>query len=279
MNPHMHESGPRENATGGSVFFIHGFPFDGSMWEPQLAALPAGWRGLAPDLRGFGRSPIDGDGCTPSGKRMGAGIARPDEPVLSMTCLADDMAALIEREADGPAVVCGLSMGGYVAFELVRRRPELVRGLILADTRATADDDEGRENRMRVAQTVRAVGARPVAQAMIPDLLTERTREEKPEVVEKVRSMILGTPAETLVAALAGMAARHDRTADLATLPARTLVVVGEHDAITPPDTARAMTNAIPEAELVVIPDAGHLSNLENPAAFNAALNGFLGGI
>lgn len=279
MNPHVHESGPRENATRGSVFFIHGFPFDGSMWEPQLTALPEGWRGLAPDLRGFGRSPIDGDGCTPSGKRMGAGIARPDEPVLSMACLADDVAALIEREADGPAVVCGLSMGGYVAFELMRRRPELVRGLILADTRATSDDDEGRENRMRVAQTVRAAGTRPVAQAMIPDLLTERTREEDPEVVEKVESMILAAPPETVIAALAGMASRHDSTADLPTLPARTLVVVGEHDTITPPATARAMADAIPEAELVVIPDAGHLSGLENPGAFNAALNGFLGGL
>lgn len=276
MNPHVHESGPREHATRGSVVFIHGFPFDGSMWEPQLAALPDGWRGIAPDLRGFGRSPIDGDGCTPSGKRMGAGIARPDEPVLSMPCLADDVAALIEKEVDGPAVVCGLSMGGYVAFELVRRRPELVRGLILADTRATADNDEKRENRMRMAQTVRDSGTHPVAKAMIPDLLTRETREEQPDVVDAVRSMILGAPPETVVAALAGMASRRDSTADLATLPIPTLVIVGEHDAITPPDGVRAMADAIPGAELTVVPDAGHLSSLENPEAFNLAMTAFL---
>ena len=276
MNPHVHTSGPRDQATRGSVVFIHGFPFDGSMWEPQLAALPDGWRGLAPDLRGFGRSPINGDGCAPSGRRLGTGIALPDEPVLSMTCLADDIAALIEREVDGPAVICGLSMGGYVAFDLVRRRPELVRGLVLADTRAEADSDEGRENRMQMAQTVRRSGNRPIASAMIPDLLAPGTREDAPDVVDAVRSMILDTPPETVIAALAGMASRRDSTGDLPILPTPTLVIVGEHDAITPPDTARAMVDAIPEAELTVIPDAGHLSGMENPEAFNAALGAFL---
>jgi pimeloyl-ACP methyl ester carboxylesterase len=261
------------------------------MWAAQLEAMGrdaapggpggpggafAGWRGLAPDLRGFGRSPIDGDGCAPTGKRMGAGIALPDEPVLSMACLADDVARLIEDEADGPAVVCGLSMGGYVALELVRRHPHLVRGLVLADTRAEADTDEGRENRMSVAQTVRRKGTGPVARAMIPDLLAEQTRAGRPGVEERVREMILDTHARTVIAALAGMACRHDATGDLDGIEAPTLVVVGEHDAITPPDTARAMADAIPGAELVVIPDAGHLTPMENPDAFNRALDDFL---
>jgi pimeloyl-ACP methyl ester carboxylesterase len=261
------------------VLFIHGFPFDGSLWQPQLDALPDGWRGLAPDLRGFGRSPIDGDGCAPTGKRMGAGIALPDELVLSMACLADDLDRLLEDEVDGPAVVCGLSMGGYVAFELLRRHPERVRGLVLADTRARADDDEGREARMRTAHAVRRSGMEAVARAMIPDLLARETRDEKPDVVETVRSMILGTPPETTVAALAGMACRHDSTADLPRIHLPTLVVVGANDAITPPDTARAMADAIPEATLMVVPEAGHLSGLENPAAFNQALAGFLAGL
>lgn len=264
-------------ATRGSVLFIHGFPFNGSMWEPQLDALPEGWRGLAPDLRGFGASSIDGDGCAPTGKRMGAGIALPDELVLSMACIADDLAGLIEDEGDGPVVACGLSMGGYVAFELRRRRPDLIRGLILADTRPEADNDEGRENRMHTAQSVRRNGMEPVARAMIPNLLADATRADHPDIEDTVRGLILGTAPETTVAALAGMASRHDSTGDLAAFTVPTHVIVGEHDAITPPDTARAMADAIPDAGLTVVPGAGHLSGLENPAAFNEALTAFLG--
>ena len=277
MTVHVQESGPRDQADRGSVVFIHGFPFNGSMWAPQLDALPDGWRGLAPDLRGFGRSPLNGDErCVPSGKRAGNGISHADEPVLTMACLADDIAALIERECDGPAVVCGLSMGGYVALELVRRHPARVRGLILADTRAASDTDEARENRMRMAQTVRDHGTGPIADAMVPDLLAESTRESRPEAEDAVRSMILGTAPDTVIAALAGMASRHDHTTELGDIAVPTLVVVGEHDAITPPDQARSMAETIPDAELATIPDAGHLAGMENPGAFNAALTGFL---
>ncbi len=274
---HLRTSGPREDAARGSVVFIHGFPFDGSMWEPQLATMADGWRGLVPDLRGFGRSPIDADsGDVPSGKRVGNGIAHPDEPVLTMARHAEDIAALIETECDGGAVVCGLSMGGYVAFELRRRRPDLVHGLVLADTRAAADYDEARENRLRMAQTVRDSGTRPIATAMIPDLLTEATRENGRATVDAVRSMILGTPPETVIAALAGMASRHDSTAELSRIAEPTLIVVGEEDAITPPDEARAMADAIPNARLAVIPDAGHLSSMENAEAFDRALTEYL---
>lgn len=273
---HIHASGAREDGHRGCTVFIHGFPFDGSLWDPQMAALPDGWRGLAPDLRGFGHSPMDNGGDVPSGKRVGAGIARPEEPVLTMARLADDIAGLVETECDGPTVVCGLSMGGYVALELLRRRPELIRGLILADTRANADSDEARESRMRMAQSVRNAGTRPVATAMIPDLLCDLTLDEATDVVDTVRDMILNTRPETIVAALAGMACRHDSTADLTTIDVPTLVIVGEHDAITPPADARAMADAIPGAELVVVPEAGHLSGLENPGAFNRALMAYL---
>ncbi|MGK7311152.1 MAG: alpha/beta fold hydrolase [Candidatus Longimicrobiales bacterium M2_2A_002] len=274
---HLRTSGPREDATRGSVVFIHGFPFDGSMWEPQLATMPDGWRGLAPDLRGFGRSPLDAEsGGVPSGKRVGNRIAHPDEPVLTMARHADDIAELIEAECDGGAVVCGLSMGGYVAFELRRRRPELVHGLVLADTRAAADSDEARENRLRTAQTVRDSGTRPIATAMIPDLLTGETRENDTATVDAVRSMILGTPPETVIAALAGMASRYDSTAELDRIAVPTLVIVGEADTITPPDEARDMADAIPNARLTVIPDAGHLSSMENGVAFDRALAEYL---
>ncbi len=273
---HLRESGPRDRAVRGSVVFIHGFPFDGSMWTPQLDALPAGWRGIAPDLRGFGESPLNGDVHETSSGRLGGGITRTDEPVITMSRLADDIAAVIDEECDGPAVVCGLSMGGYVALELIRRHPDRVQALVLADTRAEADSDEARENRLLMAQTARSSGTRPIATAMVPSLLAESTRQSRPDVVEKVREMILGTPVPTLVGALAGMAVRRDSTGSLAGIAVPTLVLVGEDDGITPPDDARRMAAAIPDATLTVVPDAGHLSGLENPGAFNAALTDFL---
>lgn len=276
MKLHRHESGPRDEADRGSVVFIHGFPFDGSMWAPQLEALPAGWRGLAPDLRGFGGSPLDGSGRLSTGKKVGGRIARGDEPVLTMARLADDVAELIEAEVDGHAVLCGLSMGGYVALALLRRRPDLVRGLVLADTRASADSDEARENRMRMAQIARTAGTKPIADEMLPSLLADTTLDGAPDIVDTVRSMILDTPAPTVVAALAGMASRHDSTSALSAIAVPTLVVVGEHDTITPVDDARDMAAAIPDARLEIVPGAGHLSNLENPRAFNSALEAFL---
>jgi 3-oxoadipate enol-lactonase len=276
MDLHMHRSGPGPGSAG-TILFIHGFPFDGSMWQPQLAALPADWRGLAPDLRGFGRSALGTSRQDlSSGNRVGGRIARPDEPVLTMDRLADDMAELIAGEDAGPLVVCGLSMGGYVALALWRRRPELVRALVLADTRAESDTDEGRENRMRMAQSARDAGTRAIAATMVPSLLADRTVEDRPEVAEKVRDMITATPTETLIAALAGMAARRDANGTLPSIHVPVLVLVGEHDRLTPPDVARAMAERLPDARLEIVPGAGHVSNLENPDAFNATLRDFL---
>lgn len=278
MPLHLRSTGPRESAQRGSVLFVHAFPLHAAMWEAQLSAVPEGWRGLAPDLRGFGGSTLELDGGeVQTGKRLGGRIARPDEPVLTMARAADDMAGVIEAEVDGPAVVCGLSMGGYVALELVRRRPDLVRGLILADTRASADSDEARENRMRMAQSARSAGSAPIAAAMIPVLLAPSTVERSPEIVEAVRTMILETPSAAIIAALAGMASRHDFDGDLGGIDRPTLVIVGEADQITPPETARSMARAVPGAELETIPAAGHLANMEAPAAFNAAIARFLG--
>lgn len=273
----LHESGPKDSARNGTVVFIHGFPLRGAMWNPQLEALPDGWRGLAPDLRGFGDAPIQAiPGEVPNGRRLGGRIARDREPVLTMTRLAMDVAALIDEEADGTAVVCGLSMGGYVAFELWRRHPDHVRALVLADTRPGADDDEGRENRHRTAQTVRSAGVEPIARDMLPALLGPESLADEDGLANRVRDMILGTPPTTMIAALAGMAARHDSTSELPTISVPTLVLVGEHDGITPPDQARTLAAAIPDSTLETIPGAGHLSNLENPDAFNRALSAFL---
>lgn len=277
MSLHVHRSVPGPGAALGSVVFLHGFPFNGSMWQPQLEALPAGWRGLAPDLRGFGGSALHAAaGEVSSGSRIGSRVALPHEPVLTMHRLADDVAALIEEEGASPAVVCGLSMGGYIAFALYRRHPSLVRALVLADTRPEADTDEGRENRIRMAQSARESGAAAIARAMLPSILAERTIADDAETTDRVRSMILATPTETIIAALAGMATRVDASESLATMDVPVLAVVGEEDRLTPPHVVRAMADRLPRARLEVISDAGHVSNLENPAAFNAALAGFL---
>ncbi len=270
------DAGPRE-ATRGTVVFIHGFPFDGTVWEHQLAAPPEGWRALAPDLRGFGGTSMgDFPDEVSSGRKAGGGIARSEESVLTMDRLADDVAALIDAEVGGPAVICGLSMGGYVAFSLWRRRPDLVRALVLADTRPEADSDEGRENRRRTAQVVRASGSRPLAAGMLGSLLAPATLSGDPETTGHVERMIVGTAPATLIAALAGMAARRDSTAELPGISVPTLVIVGEHDAITPPEVAHAMAEAIPGAKLETIPGAAHLACMEAPDAFNQALADFL---
>lgn len=276
MRLHITEAGPREPSRG-TIVFIHGFPFDGSVWCRQLADIPAGWRALAPDLRGFGRSPIDATpGEVSSVRGAGSGIARGDEPVLTMARFADDLAELIDEEVGGPVVACGLSMGGYVALSLWRRRPDLLRALVLADTRAEADTDEGRENRRRTAQTVREKGPHAVAAGMLSSLLAAPTLQGDSDITGHVEAMILATPPATLIGALAGMAARRDSTTALHGISVPTLVIVGEHDAITPPDAARAMADTIPDATLTLIPDAGHLACLEQPAAFNATLATFL---
>lgn len=263
--------------SGDTVVFLHGFPFDGSLWDDQLTALPDGWHGLAPDLRGFGRTPL-GAGELPRGSDAPDAVARADEAVLPMDVLAADVARLIQERA-GRAVICGLSMGGYVVFALRRQRPDLVRALILMDTRAAADSPEARQNRRRMAGTARSAGAEPIATTMIPSLLAPDTRQDRPDVVDRVREMIRATSPRTLIAAAAGMAARADSTPDLPEIDVPTLVVVGAEDTITPPDEARSMAAAIPNARVEVVEGAGHLASLERPAAANTLIASFLAGL
>lgn len=262
-------------APAGTVLFLHGFPLDGSLWDAQIAGLPGGWAGIAPDLRGFGRTPL-GAAELPSGSHDPDSIARQDEAVLTMDAMAADVARLIDDGVAGPVVVCGLSMGGYVAFALLRQRPDLVRALILMDTRAAADTPEARENRRRMADTARGAGVEPIARAMVPSLLARSTMEEHPDVVANVRGMIEGTSPRTVIAAAAGMAERPDSTPDLPELAVPTLVIVGAEDAITPPDEARTMAGAIPGARLEVVDGAGHLTAIERPGPVNRLIGDFL---
>lgn len=257
LDLHHRDSG----GEGMPVVLIHGFPFDSDLWDPQFAELSARYRLVAPDLRGFGRSspPTSRDGYT-----IGA--------------FADDVAALLDHLEVPHVVLVGLSMGGYIAFEFLRHHPQRVSGLVLADTRADADTDEVRARRTRQQRQVEDVGTNELTETMIEGLLSETTRRAAPEVVAHLRAVMDQRP-EAWIGGLEAMKLRHDSTDLLSEITVPALIVVGEHDAIAPPDVARAMSDRIPGGRLVVVEGAGHVANLEAPREFNAALTTFLDGL
>ena len=245
---------------GPAILFIHGYPFDRSIWKHQVAALE-GWTRVAPDLRGMGQS---------------------DAPDLgySMETYASDLAGLLDLLGLDDVVLVGLSMGGYIAFEFLRRWKDRVRGLVLIDTRAEPDTLEGKKGRDAAAATAREQGAEAVAETMLPKVLGASTLAGVPATVERVRAMMAATPVAGMVGALGAMRDRPDSSpllAELGDIP--TLVIVGEEDEVTPVAQARAMANAISGASLVVIRSAGHIPALERPVETTDALLVFLSGI
>ena len=236
---------------------IHGFPLNARMWEPQLALAANGWRVVAPQLRG-----MDG-GST-------------DRPATSMDDHAGDLVDLLDALHIDDAVVGGLSMGGYVAFALFRHAPRYFRGLVLADTRAEADTPEAVEGRKRLLDLVREKGAAAVADEMIPKLLGEQTRRNRPETAEHLRSLILASSSDAIAHCVTALMTRADSTPLLSSIHCPTLILVGEEDTLTPPALSRKMHEGIAGSRLVTIPGAGHMANLEQPGAFNAALAEFL---
>jgi 3-oxoadipate enol-lactonase len=167
-------------------------------------------------------------------------------------------------------------MGGYAAFSFVRRHPGRLAGLVLQDTRPGADTEEARQNRATLAARVLEEGATAAAEAFVPRLVGETTKREQPGLVGRLREQILATAPRGLAQALAGLGARADSTDTLGGIEVPTLVVVGGEDVLTPPSEAEKMAAAIPRSRLEVIPSAGHLSNLENPSAYDEALVRFL---
>jgi len=242
---------------GPAILFVHGYPLDRTIWSDQIAGLE-GFRRIAPDLRGMGRS---------------------DAPDLgySMGIYAADLAALLDTLGVDDVILCGFSMGAYVGFEFVRRWRHRVRALILVSTRAEADAMEGRRARDAAAALARESGAGAVADSMLGKMLTAATIEESPSLAERVRALMAATPVPGMVGALAAMRDRPDSMDLLPTLegiPA--LVIVGEEDQLTPPERARAMVVALPEARLVVIPGAAHLTTMEKAGEATAAMRTFL---
>lgn len=237
----------------GTLLLIHGFPLNARMWEGQLAfAAARGWRVIAPDL---------------------TVVATPGATVDDFAGVAIDLLDGLHIEG---AVVGGLSMGGYVTFALVRHAARYVRGLMLADTRSQADTPEGVEGRKKMLQLLKDQGPAAIADQMIPKLIGETTKRTRPELADRLRAIIMTNPAEAIGGAINALMTRPDATPLLASIHVPTLVIVGAEDTLTPPALAEDLHRGIAGSQLEVIAGAGHMPNMEAPAAFNTALAEFL---
>lgn len=270
--------------SGPAILFVHGFPLDHTMWRHQVAEFSRDHRCLAPDLRGFGQSGVT-DG------------------VATMEQFADDLAALLDAlHITEPIIFCGLSMGGCIAFQFVLRHAARLKALILCDARAANDSPEGVTNRLKLADEVLRTGPKVVADIMLPRLLhggvslrvanvaqdvgVEKplsTRSGEPQfglpaehLADELRQVILTTPPTSIAAAARGLAQRIDARSLLPTIQVPTLVIVGDHDLISPPAEMSEIAAAIPHAEFVVISNSGHMAPMENHAEVNRAIRRFV---
>lgn len=247
-----------DQGSGPTVLLIHGFPLCRKMWHPQFHALPdAGFRLIAPDLRGFGESD------------------EPDGP-YSMDLFADDVIGLLDYLEIDRAVVGGMSMGGYVLFNLLERYPERIRGACFLTTRATADDEAGKARRLHLAQEVMKFGPQVIADSFEEILFAEETILERPKLVHEVYSWMTGTGSRGLAGGLLAMRERKDYAGCLETITVPALSVGAEGDRAAPPEKAREIALGIPGCRFCIVTQAGHMANLEHPGAYNECLIDFL---
>ncbi|MFL5612875.1 MAG: alpha/beta fold hydrolase [Gemmatimonadaceae bacterium] len=245
-----------EIGSGQPIVFLHAFPLDSTMWAPQTSALADDFRCITIDTRGFGESTAT--------------------PPFTIDRYADDVIAVLDLLDIETTTVVGLSMGGYIAFALWRRAPHRVNALVLADTRAGVDTPDTRQRRHELIALAHSEGPGAVVERQLVGLLGKSTRERQPDVEESVRAIAQSATVDGIVGALEAMLGRQDSVPTLATIKVPTLIVVGDEDVITPPKEARAMHAAIQESRLEVLAGAGHLSSLEQPAAFNALMREFV---
>jgi pimeloyl-ACP methyl ester carboxylesterase len=245
-----------ERGAGPALVLLHGFPLDSRVWEAQVADLSNRFHVITPDLRGFGQSKSD----TP----------------FTMESMADDVHGLLQKVGALPAVLGGLSMGGYIALAYVKKYPTDLRGLVLVDTKAEGDTPEGKQGRTKMIDLVRQKGAPAVAEQMMPKMLAADTASRRPDVARTLRSIMEACPPRTIEHALVALRDRADHSADLPSVPVPTLIIVGDADAITPPAAAQGMHKAIPNSKLVTIRGAGHMTPMEQPAQVNQAVRQFM---
>ncbi len=249
----------RDQGQGRPLLLVHGFPLDHSMWDATISDLARDFRVIAPDLRGFGKSGVS-------------------QGTVTMDRFAHDLNQLLDGlEIPEPVTICGLSMGGYIAFRFHHHYARRAAALILCDTRAAPDTPQAADARRDTAEKVLAEGVGPLVETMLPKLFAPASLQENGRGVQATRAVMLATAPQGVAAALRGMADRQDSTPALANIESPALVIVGEHDAITLPQEMRSVAEALPHAAFVEIPQAGHMTPVENPAAVNAAIRGFLG--
>ena len=263
--------------SGPPIVLLHGYPFDRSMWREQIEFLSAhGYRVVAPDLRGFGemydKLQFVDDVENSENDRQ----AEACRTITTMADMARDVVALMDELEIDRAVVCGLSMGGYVAFEFAHLFPERVSALVLAGTRAPADNEQEKQARAQQVEQMLAEGMNGIAEVTLPKLLAPRTLAEKPAVVARVREMILRADPQGAAAAQRGMAAKPDYSDDLPSIHVLALVIVGRQDPIRPVADAEFMHRYIRDSRLEIIEDAAHMANMEQPEAFNQVLVAFI---
>lgn len=252
---HFVTSGPA--SAQNTVVFIHAFPLNHKMWEAQTSALSAQTRTIAYDLSGFGQSAANEGGCT-------------------IEFFVDDLILLLDSLQLNKVVVCGLSMGGYVALRALERHPERFGGLVLCDTRSEADSDAAKIKRSQAIKDLTEKGIEAFANGFVQNACSAKTREQNPKLIAQIQNWITANSPQSLSASLIAMAARTDTTASLANIKVPTLILVGEDDTITPLAASVSMQEKISQAALQIIPQAGHLSALENPTAFNQHLLQFI---
>ncbi|MBI2213424.1 MAG: alpha/beta fold hydrolase [Acidobacteria bacterium] len=245
-----------DKGTGPAIVWIHGFPLSSAIFEPQLAI--HGRRHLAPDLPGFGGTPFDGSAAE------------------TIDAYADAVAAFVRSRGVDRATLAGVSMGGYVVFSLLRRHALLASSVILVDTRETADSDEARAGRAAMADAVRRDGTGVAVSQMLPKMLTPETAALGDWRIDTVRRAMESASVDGVVAALAAMAARPDSADTLRSATVPVLAIAGALDTITPPADAERMAGLARDGQHVVIADAAHLSNVEQPAELNRAVQAFL---
>ena len=248
--------GYSDQGTGLPIVFLHAFPLNRTMWTTQGNALSSQFRIVTIDLRGHGES---------------------DAPLWRYTLeqSADDVRALLDYLAIRQALFVGLSMGGYILFAFYRKYTARVKGLILADTKAQADTEEGKNGRFQLAQIAYKKGPSAVADVMIPKLLSLATIQTRPDLVQQVRAMIESNQISGIAGDLMAMADRPDSVPLLSRITHPTQIIVGELDQATPLSDAKLMAEQIPHASLAIIPNAAHLANLEQPEAFNQIVSAF----
>jgi pimeloyl-ACP methyl ester carboxylesterase len=247
----------RDEGHGLPVIFIHAFPLSQAMWTGQIPAMTPICRAITMDLRGFGASDV------------------PPGPYW-MAMMASDVRGLMHRLGIARAVLVGLSMGGYVAMSFYRNFPDAVCGLVLADTRAAADNQQGRERRLMSAEKAERDGTESVVEDMVQLLLSQEAIDTRPDLVSRVRSIALQNRPEGIASAQRGMATRPDSTEMMARVDCPALVIVGSDDRLSTPEETRGWQERTPNSLLAIIPGAGHLSNIEQPDTFNRAVADFV---